>query len=141
MFKGYALAGYVFEFSAKRQVEYYFLKVIMPLFLIVMMSWVVFWIDPKNSGTQIGLSSTSMLTLIAYRFAIDTQVPKVPYTTRIDEFVLMGTVIVFIALIQAVITSMFAQSNKVNLAGKVDVISRIIFPVLFFTGAFFTLLR
>jgi hypothetical protein len=141
VFKGYALAGYVFEFSAKRQVEYYFLKVIMPLFLIVMMSWVVFWIDPKNSGTQIGLASTSMLTLIAYRFAIDTQVPKVPYTTRIDEFVLMGTVIVFIALIQAVITSMLAQSNKVNLARKVDIISRIIFPVVFFTGAFFTLLR
>jgi len=68
-------------------------------------------------------------------------VPKVPYTTRIDEFVLMGTVIVFIALIQAVITSMFAQSNKVSLAGKVDVIARIIFPVVFFTGAFFTLLR
>jgi hypothetical protein len=68
-------------------------------------------------------------------------VPKVPYTTRIDEFVLMGTVIVFIALIQAVITSMLAQSNKVNLARKVDIISRIIFPVVFFMGAFFTLLR
>ena len=139
VFENYEYAGYAFEFSAKRREEYYFLKVILPLFFIVMMSWVVFWIDPENSGTQIGVASTSMLTLIAYRFAIDTQVPKVPYTTRLDEFVLMSTVIVFIVLVQVVITSLFAQSNKSNLARKVDVICRIVFPLVFFIGVYFTL--
>ena len=65
--------------------------------------------------------------------------PKVPYTTRLDEFVLMSTAIVFIALVQAVITSLFAQSNKSNLARKVDTISRIVFPLVFFIGVYFTL--
>ena len=72
VFEDYAMAGYAFEFSANRREEYYVLKVILPLLFIVMMSWVVFWIDPEYSGTQIGVASTSMLTLIAYRFAIDT---------------------------------------------------------------------
>ena len=139
--KGFEKAGYAFEFSAKRRVEYYLLKVIMPLLLIVMMSWTGFWIDPENSGTQIGVASTSMLTLIAYRFAIDALVPKVSYTTRLDEFIFMSTLIVFIALVQVVTTSMLSQCNRGSTARKVDKISRIVFPVVFFSSSFLILLR
>jgi hypothetical protein len=139
--KGYKIAGYAFEFTAKRLVEYYLQKVIIPLLFIVMMSWVVFWIDPENSGTQIGVAATSMLTLIAYRFAIDTHVPKVPYNTRLDDFIFMSTLIVFIALVQVVITSMLSQSNKGSTARKIDKMSRIVFPVLFFTSTYLILLN
>ena len=113
----------------------------MPLIFIVMMSWVVFWIDPENSGTQIGVAATSMLTLIAYRFAIDTHVPKVPYNTRLDYFIFTSTLIIFIALLQVVVTSMLAQCNKGFTAKKVDNISRIVFPVVFFSSSFLILLR
>src|SRR6266571_367887 len=71
----YALAprhqysSYAFEFTASRNVEHYILKVILPLILIVIMSWTVFWIDPTNANSQISVAVTSMLTLIAYRFA------------------------------------------------------------------------
>jgi hypothetical protein len=139
--EGFGLAGYTFEFKGKRHVEYYLLKVIMPLILIVMMSWACFWIDPENSGTQIGVASTSMLTLIAYRFAIDSYVPKVSYTTRLDEFIFMSTVVVFIALVQVVTTSMLFHCNKVPLARKIDIISRIFFPLVFFSSTFLILLR
>jgi hypothetical protein len=132
-------AGYAFEFTAKRFVKYYLLKVIMPLIFIVMMSWVVFWIDPNNSGTQIAASITSMLTLIAYRFAIDTHVPKVSYTTRMDEFIFMSTLVVFIALIQVVVTSSLAQNNKGSTAIGVDKISRIVFPLVFFVATYLIL--
>jgi len=132
-------AGYVFEFTAKRLVKYYLMKIILPLIFIVMMSWIVFWIDPENSSSQIAASITSMLTLIAYRFAIDTQVPKVSYTTRMDEFIFMSTVLVFITLIQVIVTSSLALNNKVHTARRVDKISRIVFPVIFFTSVFLTL--
>ena len=36
-------SGYVFEFTASRNVQHYILKVILPLVLIVIMSWTVFW--------------------------------------------------------------------------------------------------
>ncbi len=138
--EGYELAGYASEFTAKRHVEYYLKKVIMPLLLIVMMSWVVFWIDPENAGTQIGVATTSILTLIAYRFAIDTHVPKVPYSTRLDDFIFMSTLIVFSALLQVVVTSMLAQCDKGHTARRIDKISRIVFPVVFFIIAYLILL-
>ena len=93
----YALAprhqysSYAFEFTASRNVQYYILKVILPLVLIVMMSWSVFWIDPVHSNSQISIAVTSMLTLIAYRFAVDSQLPRLPYMTRLDAFILTCT--------------------------------------------------
>jgi hypothetical protein len=71
------IAGYAFEFYASRLAQYYLLKVILPLLLIVMMSWTVFWIDPTNGGPQISVAVTSMLTLIAYRFSIGSEGAKV----------------------------------------------------------------
>src|SRR5580704_3729826 len=48
---GMQYSGYAFEFTASRNVAYYIWKVILPLVLIVMMSWVVFWIDPVNASS------------------------------------------------------------------------------------------
>ena len=81
-------------FTAKRHVGYYVLKIMLPLLLIVMMSWIVFWIDPKEMGTQVSVSVTSMLTLIAYRFRVGSSVPRVSYLTKLDLFILAATLLV-----------------------------------------------
>jgi hypothetical protein len=92
---GHQYSSYAFEFTASRNVQHYILKVILPLVLIVMMSWSVFWTEPTNSNTQFSIAVTSMLTLIAYRYAVDTQLPRLPYMTRLDVFFLISTLLVF----------------------------------------------
>ena len=96
-----------------------------------MMSWAVFWIDPKDSGTEIGVATTAMLTLIAYRFAVDTLVPRVSYLTRLDKFILGATILVFLSLIQVIVTSSFVRVDRVELADKADRVVRVIFPAAF----------
>jgi hypothetical protein len=54
----------VFEIGATRHFGYYLWKVIVPLALIVFMSWAVFWIDPSAFAPQIGAATASMLTLL-----------------------------------------------------------------------------
>lgn len=134
-------SGFAFDFIAKRDQWHYIWKVILPLLLIVIMSWSVFWIDPANAGTQIAVATTSMLTLIAYRFAIDTQVPKVPYMTRLDQFIVVGTVLVFCSLIQVVITARLDQLGRKALAKRVDHISRVAFPIAFVAALSLALIR
>ncbi len=126
------LAGFRLEVVATRQVGYYILKVIFPLVLIVAMSWIVFWIDPKESGTQISVSVTSMLTLIAYRFMVGGLLPHISYLTRLDGFILISTVMVFTTLILVVFTSTLAKSDRVEKARRIDRIARLAFPVTFF---------
>jgi hypothetical protein len=124
-------AGYLLSIEAKRKYGYFVIKVIIPLLLIVMMSWVVFWIDPKESGVQISVAITTMLTLIAYRFAVGTDLPKVSYLSRLDYFILVATFLVFASLIEVVVTSTYAKIGKVERARTIDQWARILFPLTF----------
>jgi hypothetical protein len=124
-------AGYLLTIEAKRKYGYFIVKVIIPLFLIVMMSWVVFWIDPKESGTQISVAITTMLTLIAYRFAVGADLPKVSYLSRLDYLILGTTFLVFGSLIEVVVTSTYAKIGKLDRARSIDRWARVLFPLVF----------
>jgi hypothetical protein len=128
---GFEHSGYAFEFTASRNVQYYILKVILPLVLIVMMSWCVFWIDPNTSNSQLSIAVTSMLTLIAYRFAVDSQLPRLPYMTRLDAFIFASTLLVFFSLIEVLVTTIMDSNHQTARAKKIDRYCRVIFPVVF----------
>ena len=51
---------------AERMFGFYFWKLFVPLSLIVAMASIVFWIDPQNLGPQLGVSTASVFTLIAF---------------------------------------------------------------------------
>ncbi len=124
------VASFAFVFEAKRKGGFFVWKLIFIFMLIVAMSWIVFWIDPREFGTQIGVATTSMLTIIAYRFVVGGLVPNVSYLTRMDYFILGCNVLVFLALVQAVITGDMAKAEKVPAAKRIDCWCRIIFPAL-----------
>lgn len=125
------LSAFTYELTAKRNYNYFMWKIIFPLVMIVFMSWAVFWIPPNQIGPQIGLSVTSMLTLIAYRFAIGNVVPNVDYLTRFDKFVFGSTLLVFLALVETIATGSLSVSQRGELALRFDQISRLIFPLIF----------
>jgi len=123
--------GMLLEINAKRFVLFYAFKFLVPLLLIVFMSWIVFWIDPTSYSTQISISITSMLTLIAYQFLAVSSLPEVPYLTRMDIIMFLSTILVFASLIEVSITSILTQRNKVELARSIDNYCKYIFPILF----------
>jgi hypothetical protein len=132
---GLRYSGYAFEFTASRNVQHYILKVILPLVLIVMMSWSVFWTDPTSSNTQFSIAVTSMLTLIAYRYAVDSQLPRLPYMTRLDVFFLVSTLLVFLSLIEVLITTILDNNRRKKQAQTIDRYCRIIFPAVFLASS------
>jgi hypothetical protein len=132
---GLQFSGYVFEFTASRNVQHYILKIILPLILIVMMSWSVFWTDPTNSNTQFSIAVTSMLTLIAYRYAVDSQLPRLPYMTRLDVFFLISTLLVFFSLIEVLITTILDNDQQSARAKKIDRHCRVIVPAIFIAAS------
>ena len=137
---GKAIALVTFSFDATRRAGYFIGKVIVPLLLIVAMSWVVFWIDPRESGTQVSVAVTSILTLIAYRFAVGAHLPNVEYMTRLDLFVLGSSILVFASLIQVVVTSSFAKTDRYLEARRIDRWCRCLFPIVFVLIALETLM-
>jgi hypothetical protein len=124
---GQRTAGYALDFRAKRDAGYYLWKAMLPLMLIVLMSWLVFWLDPGNAAVQIGIATTAMLTLIAYRFAIDQAVPRVAYLTRMDYFVIGSSVLVFLALCAVVAVTHIVRAKRMPLAQRITRWARVVF--------------
>lgn len=124
------IAGYEMRIKVVRQATYYILKVIIPLCLIVIMSWLPRWIDPEQAGTNIGVSTSAFLTLVAYLFAITVLLPRVSYITRIDRFILLSTLTVFAGLIQTVASTVMIKGEKKQLVERIDRRSRIVYPLL-----------
>jgi len=126
---------------ANRLPNFYIWRVFMPLVLIVMMSWAVFWIDPAQVGSQIAMSSTSMLTLIAFQFAMSNMLPPLNYLTDLDKFTAASTLLVFLALIESVATSHLVSNDRREIALRVDRICRSLFPLslVVYTGLIFYL--
>ncbi len=96
-----------------------------------MMSWTVFWIDRSMGNSQISAAVTSMLTLIACRFAVGNEVPRLPYPTTLDAFLLVGTAMVFLAPIEVVATTALWLNDRKPLAVTIDRRCRMLFPIGF----------
>lgn len=126
------LNGMVLSVEVKRDRAFFKYKVIFPLVLIVMMSWMVFWIDPALVASQISLSVTAMLTMIAYRFALASMMPRLGFLTVLDHFVLASTVMVFLSMAEVIYTAYLSTSDQLEKARKVDRTARWIAPVIFF---------
>jgi len=129
-------SAFEFHIPAERRSGFFIWKVIVPLMLIVFMSWTVFWIDPSQVGPQISMSATSMLTLIAFQFAMVSMLPRLSYFTIMDRFTLGSTFLVFLALFESITTNYLVTNDKVNLALKMDRYCRWVFPVIFLVYVF-----
>jgi len=128
---GRSIAQLEILFPAQRHSGYYVWKLIVPMSFVVFMSWAVFWLSPQNIAPRTGLSATSMLTLIAFRLALGSTLPPISYLTELDVFTIGATVLVFAALAQAVMTTALWEREKIQLAQRLNSVSRVLFPASF----------
>jgi len=95
--------------------------------------------DPLNVASNVSISITSMLTLIAYRFSVDALLPRLSYLTSLDYFIMASTMLVFFSLVQSLITSALAKKGGGEKAYRLDLACRIGFPLVFLAIIFETL--
>ncbi|HTY55623.1 MAG TPA: hypothetical protein VMB26_10505 [Candidatus Binataceae bacterium] len=120
-----------FNIYVQRRSNFYIWKVFLPLLLMVVLSWTVFWIDNSELNSQVTISVTTILTVIAFAFAISTNLPKVPYLTFIDVFFLTCYVFVFVTAVELTFVHLAGRSNRNMLGKTIRRYSRIALPVLF----------
>ncbi|MBT8115462.1 MAG: hypothetical protein KJP04_08780 [Arenicella sp.] len=133
------LPGVVFSLDIQRDTTYFKFKAIMPLILIVIMSWLVFWIDPSLISSQVSVAVTAMLTVIAYRFALAEMLPKLPFLTSLDMFVFASTILVFLAMIEVVYTAHLSTNNQLDKARLIDRNARWLAPLIYLFLVIWTL--
>jgi hypothetical protein len=117
--------------AARRRAGAYVYQFIIPLTFIACMSWAAFWMAPEQLGPRQGIAVTSMLTIIAYRFVLGNQLPRVAYLTRFDWLSLGCTTLVFLVLVEVVTAHQLVTRGHPERAQRLDVYARGVFPALF----------
>jgi hypothetical protein len=97
--------------------------------MIVTMAWTVFWVDPTVVTTRMSVVVTTMLTIIAYRFALASLVPRLPYLTRLDWFMLGSTALILATLLTMAATAHLQARGRLELVETIDRRGRLWFAV------------
>lgn len=129
-----------FVVGAKRDVGYYLFTMFLPMTLIILMAWSVFWIPPDVIPARISISTAAIFSFVAFGFTIRASLPQVSYMTRADVFVVGCTLLVFIALGVAVAGSRLANSDRMEQALRLSAQARVIYLLLFVMVALAALL-
>lgn len=120
-----------FQLSLRRKSGFYVWKVIFPLLLMVALSWTVFWIEANDLTTQVQIAVTTVLTIIAFAFAISGNLPRVSYLTYIDAFFLTCYLFVFIAIAELMSVNLSHRTRGAELAQRIRRHSRWVVPSAF----------
>jgi len=122
-------ARFDLELPLERNWSYHAWKLGVPLTLIVLMAYGVYFIPASAVPQQIGLGMTAMLTLIAYMLTLGGTLPRIAYLTRADRFFVGSAVLVFLGLVKAVAGIALAQRPDVRVFDRVNRWGRWVFPV------------
>lgn len=120
----------VIQFAIERKSGYFIYKILLPILIILIISWSVFWIRPQELESRITISIVCMLSLIAYNFVIDENLPKIGYLTLIDWFVFFAYVYSAIPTIQTVVVHNLLKTKKTQIE-VIDEKSRYLVPTSF----------
>ncbi|TWW55347.1 glycine receptor, beta b [Takifugu rubripes] len=114
--KYYAGTGYYtcveVIFTLRRQVGFYMMGVYAPTLLIVVLSWLSFWINPDASAARVPLGILSVLSLSSECTSLASELPKVSYVKAIDIWLIACLLFGFASLVEYAVVQVMLNSPK-----------------------------
>ena len=95
-----------------RSMGYYLIQVYIPSILIVILSWVSFWLDPEAVPARISLGLLTVLTMTTQSSSARASLPKVSYVKSIDIWMVVCLIFVFVALVQFAYVNVLSRAEK-----------------------------
>ena len=87
-------------FEFKRRINFYLLSWYLPATLIVVLSWVGFWIDIKSTPARISLGTITILAIGSFLIGEQEGFPSVSYVRAIDIYLIACFVFVFGCMVE-----------------------------------------
>ncbi|KAI1289769.1 Glutamate-gated chloride channel [Halotydeus destructor] len=99
------------ELIFKREFSYYLIQIYIPCCMLVIVSWVSFWLDPNAIPARVSLGVTTLLTMATQISGINASLPPVSYTKAIDVWTGSCLTFVFGALLEFALVNYASRSD------------------------------
>ncbi|XP_053559818.1 glycine receptor subunit alpha-3 isoform X2 [Bombina bombina] len=100
------------RFHLERQMGYYLIQMYIPSLLIVILSWVSFWINMDAAPARVALGITTVLTMTTQSSGSRASLPKVSYVKAIDIWMAVCLLFVFSALLEYAAVNFVSRQHK-----------------------------
>ncbi|BET02061.1 Neurotransmitter-gated ion-channel transmembrane region [Nesidiocoris tenuis] len=97
------------SFHLQRHMGNFLIQVYGPCVLLVVLSWVSFWLNREATADRVSLGITTVLTMTFLGLEARTDLPKVPYPTALDFFVFLSFGFIFATIIQFAVVHYFTK--------------------------------
>ncbi|XP_062857928.1 gamma-aminobutyric acid receptor subunit rho-1-like isoform X2 [Trichomycterus rosablanca] len=88
------------NFTLRRHIFFFLLQTYFPATLMVMLSWVSFWIDRRAVPARVPLGITTVLTMSTIITGVNASMPRVSYIKAVDIYLWVSFVFVFLSVIE-----------------------------------------
>ncbi len=118
-------ANFAFSIDVDRIPDYFVLQIFMPLAIIMLCVWSIWFV--RESGLQLSLIFTLMLTVYAFNFFVTGSLPKLPYSTFLGKMISISFIAIFIQMI----THLVLHYYEIKISYKKGLLLACLFCFLF----------
>ena len=102
-----------------RNPKFYMTNVALIEYILVQLAIFTIAVDPSDYGTRASVNITIMLTIVAFKFVINTFLPVISYLTWLDKYIICGFVLVGCSITENFfVSSLFLDHDTAKLVDK-----------------------
>jgi hypothetical protein len=123
-----------FHIQAQRHLSYYALRILFPIIVIVLISWVTLFL--KDYGKRADIAGGNLLLFIAFNFTIASDLPRLGYLTFLDWIMFFTFILTALMFIYNIALKLLESRDKKEMAEHIDRIMIWLYPPLYFTASY-----
>jgi hypothetical protein len=124
----------LFTITLQRESASIVWKVILPLIILVLLMWAIFWMEVDNLSDRLNVSFIGILTIVAYQFLIEGSMPRISYFTFTDTVLLYSFLVMCLSIFESLGIYSMCKAGRKKEAERVDHVARWAFPIIYFSG-------
>ena len=115
-----------------RDVLPYLVKIVLPIFIVILITSLIYMLPARLEEARAGIGVTAMLTIVALQWSSDSSLPSVEYLTLLDMVYIISMVYILAAMAYTVLASRrtrqeTAEALSVSMDRRVGILSLVVY--------------